>query len=72
MFIFGASLLQGVERFAAPKAPWLNEGAGIADPDVWAVKRCQQLVGGLLQRAPSGLYPPIWQDFSLLLVRVQG
>lgn len=55
--------------FTAPKAPWLQEGVGIEDPDVWAVKKCEQLLSSCLMRVPSGIYPSIWQDLRLMQVR---
>eukprot|EP00879_Flechtneria_rotunda_P029198 GHRR01031479.1.p1 GENE.GHRR01031479.1~~GHRR01031479.1.p1 ORF type:complete len:489 (+),score=219.03 GHRR01031479.1:134-1600(+) len=53
----------------ATRPPWLRSGAGIEDPHVWAVKKCQQLLAQMLQRAPGGKFPPIWQDLALMQVK---
>jgi hypothetical protein len=46
----------------------LAPGKGIEDPHVWAVKKCQQLQAQMLQRAPGGKFPPIFQDLALMQV----
>lgn len=52
----------------APRPPWLKPGAGIEDPNVWAVKKCKELLGQMLQRAPGGKFPPIYKDLELMQV----
>jgi hypothetical protein len=62
---------QQQERVAvcpAPRPPWLRPGAGIEDPAVWSVKKCQQLLGQMLQRAPGAKFPPIYKDLELMQV----
>jgi hypothetical protein len=73
----GHSKLQGSAALGqglvpAPRPPWLRPGAGIEDPAVWGVRRCEQLLADFLARCPSGRYPPIWDQLGLLLVRRQG
>jgi hypothetical protein len=51
------------------RPPWLRPGAGIEDPAVWSVTKCRQLLGQMLQRAPGGKFPPIWNDLELMQVR---
>lgn len=53
---------------AAPRPPWLRRGAGIEDPAVWSVKKCEQLLGQMLMRAPGAKFPPIHKDMSLMQV----
>jgi SAM-dependent methyltransferase len=63
----------------APRAPWMHPGAGIENPDVWAVRRCHEVLAGALQRAgrPGGALgggaasgrrcpPRVWRDFFVL------
>lgn len=52
----------------AARPPWLRPGAGIEDPAVWRVTKCRQLLGQMLQRAPGGKFPPIWNDLALMQV----
>lgn len=52
----------------APRPPWLRPGAGIEDPAVWLVKKCQQLLGQMLLRATGSKFPPIWKDLQLMQV----
>lgn len=54
----------------APRPPWLRPGAGIDDPAVWSVKKCQQLLGQMLMRAPGAKFPPIYKDLALMQVRM--
>lgn len=53
----------------APRPPWLRVGAGIEDPAVWSVNKCEQLLGQMLMRAPGAKFPPIWKDLALMQVR---
>jgi hypothetical protein len=53
---------------AAARPPWLRPGAGIEDPAVWAVTKCRQLLGQMLQRAPGGKFPPVWNDLAVMQV----
>jgi hypothetical protein len=57
-----------VAMHAAPRPPWLRPGAGIEDPAVWSVKKCQQLLGQMLMRAPGAKFPPIAKDLLLMQV----
>jgi hypothetical protein len=59
----------GVTLQPAARPPWLRAGAGIEDPAVWSVTKCRQLLGQMLQRAPGGKFPPIWNDLALMQVR---
>jgi hypothetical protein len=59
----------GVLMHPAPWPPWLRPGAGIEDPAVWSVKKCQQLLGQMLLRAAGAKFPPIWKDLQLMQVR---
>lgn len=58
----------GVPTHPAPRPPWLRPGAGIEDPAVWSVKKCQQLLGQMLLRATGAKFPPIWKDLQLMQV----
>lgn len=53
------------------RPPWLRPGAGIEDPAVWSVRKCQQLLGQMLMRAPGAKFPPIWKDIELMQVGTQ-
>jgi hypothetical protein len=35
---------------------------------VWSVRKCQQLLGQMLQRAPGAKFPPIYKDLELMQV----
>lgn len=52
----------------APRPPWLRPGAGIEDAAVWCMKKCQQLLGQMLLRAPGAKFPPIFKDLALMQV----
>lgn len=58
-----------VAMHAAPRPPWLRPGAGIEDPAVWSVKKCQQLLAQMLMRAPGAKFPPIAKDLLLMQVK---
>eukprot|EP00775_Hariotina_reticulata_P007705 gene7705-7904_t len=45
-----------------------RQGPSIEDPHVWAVNKCQQLQAQMLQRAPGGKFPPIFQDLALMQI----
>jgi hypothetical protein len=63
-----ASAVVPLELQPALRPPWLRPGAGIEDPAVWSVTKCRQLLGQMLQRAPGGKFPPIWNDLALMQV----
>jgi predicted nicotinamide N-methyase len=63
----------------APRASWLAPGSGIENPDVWAVRRCHEVLAGALQRAGRAepgagggggrqrpLLPRVWRDLFVL------
>jgi hypothetical protein len=65
-----ASAVAPLQLQLAPRPPWLRPGAGIEDPAVWSVTKCRQLLGQMLQRAPGGKFPPIWNDLALMQVKI--
>jgi hypothetical protein len=56
----------------APRAPWRADGAGPADPEVWAVKRSEAVLSEALARAPAMRHPPLWRDLQILQVGGRG
>jgi hypothetical protein len=64
-----AAAASGARVFDAPRAPWFSQSAGMGDPDVWAVRRCEAVLAEALARAPAMRHPPLWRDVQMLQVR---